>query len=204
MYPPKPYQEHDYQRAILAMRTYPLGALISHWNGEIMVSHLPIIFQEGENGLGRLIGHMDGNNPQVPALDNQPATVIFSGPEVYISPSYYTTQNQLPTYNYVRVHIKGRIQVVEEKEALRQSLVEMSEILEPKGSPFKLTHDHPRMNRLLPFIKGFTIDIEHWEGKFKLSGDKIPADRAITWQHMIDHQEPATRNFLAQIEDKPE
>ena len=32
------------------------------------------------------------------------------------------------------------------------------------------------MDRLLPYIKAFEIDIKEWEGKFKLSQDKNPED----------------------------
>ena len=52
----------------------------------------------------------------------------------------------------------------------------MTEFLEGEAKKFELKNDDPRMDRLINYIQAFEIEITHWEGKFKLSQDKIPQD----------------------------
>ena len=50
---------------------------------------------------------IDGNYPK----NSSEVTVVFRGPDTYISPRVYTTK-QLPTWNYIIVHIKGNITLI--------------------------------------------------------------------------------------------
>ena len=50
---------------------------------------------------------LDGNYPK----NTSEVTVVFRGPDTYISPSVYTTK-QLPIWNYIIVHIKGNITLI--------------------------------------------------------------------------------------------
>ena len=35
--------------------------------------------------------------------------LAVSGPEVYISPDWYGLDNQVPTWNYIAVHLRGSL-----------------------------------------------------------------------------------------------
>ncbi|HBC05762.1 MAG TPA: transcriptional regulator, partial [Aequorivita sp.] len=107
--------------------------------------------------------------------DDNEVTVVFKGPDTYISPSIYTTP-QLPTWNYIIVHVTGNIKLINEPEAIKKTMVDMTEFLEGEAKKFELKNDDPRMDRLINYIQAFEIEITHWEGKFKLSQDKIPQD----------------------------
>jgi transcriptional regulator len=39
--------------------------------------------------------------------------VSFVGPHAYISPTWYGTPNQVPTWNYVSIEARGRVQLLE-------------------------------------------------------------------------------------------
>jgi len=171
-YPPPHHQENDHHNLIEVIKTYPLAAVISIKNNEPLITHLPLIL----NDEGKLIGHVDIYNPQTELLkDNNPITLIFSGPQCYISPSVYTT-TQLPTWNYIKVHLKGTVKAIESKEALKQSLITMTAFLEAPEHKYVLDANNPRMEANLNYIKMFEITITDWEGKFKLSQDKKTAD----------------------------
>jgi len=173
VYPPKKHQDNDQLHLIEVIKTFPLATLISVKDNQPLITHLPLIYRETD---GKLIGHVDIYNPQTKLLkDNNAITIIFYGPQCYISPSIYTT-TQLPTWNYIRVHLSGTVTKIESKDALKQSLITMTQFLEAPDHKYILHPDNPRLDKNLDYIKLFEIEIKTWEGKFKLSQDKLPKD----------------------------
>ena len=55
------------------------------------------------------------------------------------------------------------------------------------------------MNRLLPYIQAFTIEITNWEGKFKLSQDKNPTDFDLAKAELIKNAKPSDKAFIEGI-----
>ena len=194
-YPPEHHQDHDRIHMIEVIKTYPLATVISVKNNEPIITHLPLIYNED----GKLIGHIDKYNPQTDLLQgNNPITIIFSGPQCYISPSIYST-TQLPTWNYIKVHLKGTVRRIDSKEALKESLIKMTEFLEAPEHKYVLNPDNPRMERNLDYIKMFEISINEWEGKFKLSQDKKPKDIENARQELIKANQLSIEEFLKSI-----
>ncbi len=193
-YPPKHHQDSDLNHIIEVIKTYPLATIISIKDNEPLITHLPLIYEEG-----KLIGHIDIYNPQTEYLkDNKDITVLFYGPQCYISPSIYST-TQLPTYNYIRVHLKGKVTAIEDKNALKQSLIKMTEFLEAPNPKYTLEPDNPRLDANLSYIKMFEIDITNWEGKFKLSQDKKTSDMMAAREELIRVNQESTRQFLDKV-----
>lgn len=193
-YPPKKHQDSDIGHIIEVIKSYPLATVISVDKKEPLITHLPLIYEDG-----KLIGHIDIYNPQAKLLkDNNPVTLIFSGPECYISPSVYTT-TQLPTWNYIKVHIKGTVKAIESKTSLKQSLITMTEFLEAPEHKYVLDPDNPSMARNLNYIEMFEINIDQWEGKFKLSQDKKPKDIRLAKEELIRANQESVRSFLDKV-----
>jgi transcriptional regulator len=176
---------------IEVIKTYPLATVISVVNNQPLITHLPLIFEDG-----KLIGHIDIYNPQAALLKNDmDVTILFSGPECYISPSIYST-TQLPTWNYIKVHLKGKVKAIESKDALKQSLITMTEFLEAPDHKYVLEPDNPRLDRNLNYIEMFEIEITSWEGKFKLSQDKKPSDIQHARTELIRANQESVKQFL--------
>ena len=196
MYPPPHHQSNDIQKMIAVIKQFPLGMLVSAKDGQPFITHIPIIYNEAS---GRLVAHIDRQNPQVETLTHgAEVTVIFRGPDTYISPSIYSTE-QLPTWNYIYVHITGNITLIHEAEAVKQTMIDMTNFLEGTPQKFELQKDDPRMNRLLPYIQAFTIEITNWEGKFKLSQDKNPTDFDLAKAELIKNAKPSDKAFIEGI-----
>ena len=173
MYPPPYHQSKDIQKMITVIQRHPLGMLLSVHNGKPLVTHIPIIYNEKT---ASLVAHIDKHNPQVETLQNgAEVTVVFKGPDTYISPDIYTTK-QLPTWNYIIVHITGTISLIDDPEAAKETMIAMTDFLEKPNHRFVLEKNDPRMERMIHYIQAFEIRITSWEGKFKLSQDKIPQD----------------------------
>ena len=193
-YPPSQHQEYNKTHMVEVIKQYPLATVISVSNSEVLITHLPLVLR-GD----KLIGHIDIFNPQTKLLkDNNLVTILFQGPECYISPSVYST-TQLPTWNYIRVHLKGKVSAIKSKEALKNSLMEMTAFLEGNEPRYILDSNNPRMERNLDYIRMFEIDIIEWEGKFKLAQDKKPSDRRAAREELIKNNSKSIRPFLDNI-----
>ncbi|MGB3608279.1 MAG: FMN-binding negative transcriptional regulator [Psychroserpens sp.] len=193
-YPPKQHQDGNLRHINEVIQTYPLATLVSVENNTPYISHLPLILEDK-----RLIGHIDIYNPQAALLkDYRDVTILFSGPECYISPSIYST-TQLPTWNYIKVHLKGTVKAIESKTALKQSLITMTEFLEQPDHKYILEPDNPRLDKNLEYIKMFEISITHWEGKFKLSQDKKPSDIKRARTELIRANQESIKQFLDRV-----
>ncbi len=193
-YPPQQHQDDDVNHMIDVIKTYPLATLISVKDGQPLITHLPLVYEDG-----KLIGHIDIYNPQAQLLKHENGvTIIFAGPECYISPSIYTT-TQLPTWNYIKVHLKGKVKAIESKAALKQSLITMTEFLEAPAHKYVLEPDNPRLDRNLDYIEMFEITITHWEGKFKLSQDKKPSDIKAARKELVKANQENIKQFLDKV-----
>lgn len=173
VYPPKHHQTKDKDKMLAVVKSFPLATLVSAANERHFATHIPIIYNEATK---KLVAHIDTNNPQIDSLiDGAHVTAIFKGPDTYISPSVYSTK-QLPTWNYIIVHLSGIVKRIDNPVEVKKSMVEMTQFLEGKDPKFVLDIEDIRMDRLIPFIQAFEITISHWDGKFKLSQDKNKED----------------------------
>ena len=193
-YPPKHHQDDDKTHMIKVIETYPLATVISVKDHQPLITHLPLIYDNG-----KLIGHIDIYNPQKDLLkDNNDVTLIFGGPQCYISPTVYST-TQLPTWNYIKVHLKGKVRAIESKEALKQSLITMTEFLEAPDHRYVLEPDNPKLDKNLNYIEMFEINITDWEGKFKLSKDKNPKDKRLAREELLRANQESIKQFLDKV-----
>lgn len=196
MYPPPHHVSQDRKQMIEVMKSFPFGTLVTAENSRPYVTHIPIIYNEQS---GNLVAHIDAMNPQVATLKNgKEATAIFKGPDCYISPSVYSTE-QLPTWNYIIVHIAGIIHEITAPEDVKSTLMAMTSFLEGSEQRYILERDNPKMDRLVNYIRAFEIEITHWEGKFKLSQDKNAEDYQLARQALIQQSKKDYAEFIEKI-----
>ncbi len=196
MYPPPHHQSNDIEKMIAVIKQFPLGMLVTTLDGKAAITHIPFIYNEDTK---RLVAHIDRNNPQLKTLtENAEVTVVFKGPDTYISPSIYTTP-QLPTWNYIIVHLTGKIKLIHNPEAAKQTMLAMTEFLEGSKQKFILKKDDQRMERLINYIQAFEIEPTHWEGKFKLSQDKNPQDFEIAKQQILNNSKKDISGFIDEV-----
>ncbi len=196
MYPPKHHQSNDQQKMIAVIKQYPFAMLVSTLNENPLITHIPIIYNETT---GKLVAHIDKYNPQVATLkDGAEVTVVFRGTDCYISPSVYSTK-QLPTWNYIIVHIKGIVSLINDPEEAKDTMIAMTQFLEGADQKFVLEKDNRGMRNLINYIQAFEIEITHWEGKFKLSQDKNKKDQENAKQELIKKSRENITGFIDDI-----
>ena len=181
MYTPKFNQLSD--RAILleVMRAHSFAILFGPLDDTIAsaphhATHLPLVIKdEGAHGL--IEGHFAKANPHWQSLTNRETLVVFPGPHSYVSPSLYAEQLSVPTWNYIAVHARGTLQLIEDdaaKEALLNGLIHATD--PAYAEQWRSLPDGYRRT-MLSGIVGFRIPISHIEGKIKLSQNRPESDR---------------------------
>ena len=168
---------------------------------------LPIMWDKGV-----VLAHMARANPQWKAiaagragnqhLDGSPALLICSGPEAYISPSWYAAKAEhgrvVPTWNYSAVHLSGIVRVHEDREWLRDVVTRLTGVHEDGRSEPWQPSDAPEryIDGQLAGIVGLEITVSRVEGKAKLSQNRPVEDRRSVVHH-LSQSEDATEVSLA-------
>ncbi len=177
-YPPSIHLESRLEKLTPLMKQFPFATVISNYHGKIEVTQAPLVFEEIDGKI-YLYGHLAGNNVHGEHLTDAKVTVIFHGPNCYISPNDYATK-QLPTWNSLSVHIKGHCQTTKDPDELYRILEMMAEQFEqnsPSDKPnYQILRTEEKTARLINHITGFKIEVADITGRYKLSKDKSTED----------------------------
>lgn len=143
-----------------------------------LAAHVPFVL--AEDGLSAAM-HLVRSNPVVRALDEpQPALLAVSGPDGYVSPDWYGLEDQVPTWNYIAVHLRGRLERLPDA-ALRGHLDQLSEKFESRllpKPPWKTTKmPADVLDRMMRMIVPCRLSITDVQGTWKLGQNKPPAAR---------------------------
>ena len=180
MYLPAHFAQHDPAPLHALMREHPLATLVTLHNGEATADHVPLEFDAATQTLH---GHVARANPLWRTAATQRVLVVFSGPQAYISPSWYpskaATHKVVPTWNYAVVHAHGKLSAVEDApwvHRLVSRLTDHHEAAQPR--PWAVSDapdDYVQM--MLRAIVGIQIPVQRLVGKWKLSQNRSSADR---------------------------
>lgn len=188
-YLPEHFTEKDWIVVKHFIEEFPLATLITSFENEIFTSHIPFIIEDN-----KLLGHINKDNPQYKHLNTSKVELVFQAGDAYISPSAFPT-DELPTFNFAKVHVKGQATYVEDKRLIK-SLVDMTDQMD---DDFKLEYTHPKINQLKHFIQGFEISIESYHARFKMSQDKSKAHFEKAKSMMQESQTRRLTNFLKHL-----
>ena len=182
MYSPKFNQVADRAVLIEAMRAYSFAILFGPQStpetpAPLVATHLPLVVKdEGEHGL--IEGHFAKANPQWRALAGHETLVVFSGPHSYVSPTLYVEELSVPTWNYIAVHAYGTLELVEDEAGKATLLAGLIQANEPAYAERWNAMPDGFRRTMLAGIVGFRIPIARIEGKFKISQNRAPQERA--------------------------
>ncbi|GAB0170771.1 FMN-binding negative transcriptional regulator [Lysinibacillus sp. CTST325] len=167
MYIPTAFKMQDRSEMIEVIQENSFATLFSTYEGMPVATHLPLLLNDNKDCL---IGHFAKGNPQWKDIENTQVLAIFHGPHCYISPSWYETNQAVPTWNYVAVHVYGKIELIENDDELINSFNNMIKKYEHHTSTYSLTQvDEQLVSNLNKGVQGFKLKILSMEGKKKLS-----------------------------------
>jgi transcriptional regulator len=158
---------------------HPFGLLVAAAQ-PVLAAHIPFVLHPEEGPRGTLVGHTARADPIATALDGTTEVLVaFQGPIAYIRSRWYLNPG-LPTYNFLAVHVYGRPRPLPDRAEILSHLSELVDLHEACYSDaFSLAEaDESYVSPLLAHITPFSLQIEHIEGKLKLSQNRAAADRA--------------------------
>ena len=162
---------------------YNFATLVSQVKELPFATHLPLT-TEWRNEQLVLLGHMAKANPQWKNFEAQKILAIFQGPHAYISPGLYNKKRNVPTWDYIAVHIYGQVNVLTGSAAT-------FELLEKQISVFEKSYLHQwadlseeYKNGLRNGMVAFEISVDEIQARYKLSQNKTRDEQERIAKHL--------------------
>jgi transcriptional regulator len=174
MHPNPAYRKADSARNIAFARERSFGVLAVNGAAGPMLSHVP--FQVSADGK-RVEAHLVRSNPIARALmaGESQAVIAVQGPDGYVSPDWYGIENQVPTWNYVAVHLRGVVRLLPDAD-LRGVLERLSGAMEARLLPKPIwlidKVEDEALGKMLRMIVPIEMDVGQIDGTWKLSQNK--------------------------------
>ena len=190
MHPAAPFRVTDVEAIIAHLTAYPFVAVFAATPSGLSVAHTPAVLRRDGEGVV-LDFHLSRNNAlRAVFVDSGPALAVSLGPEAYVSPDWYGSPDQVPTWNYLTVEAEGQVTPLG-KEGLIQLLDDLSAQAEARLAPKppwtrqKMTPG--RFEAMLAGITGFRLRPHRLEATHKLSQNKSSEMRARVAAALGDH-----------------
>jgi transcriptional regulator len=184
------------------------ATLVTLGSAGLTASHIPMLLDAAGEPFGTLRGHLSRANGQWRDLSpDVEALAIFSGPQHYVSPSWYPSKAEtgkvVPTWNYAVVHAYGYIRIVEDPEWLLRHVSSLTEAHEAAfETPWKVT-DAPAdfVRTMLNGIVGIEMPIRKLEGKWKVNQNRSASDQRGVADALERLQTPESKAMADLVRD---
>ena len=131
----------------------------------------------------------------------QPALIAISGPDAYISPDWYGAEDQVPTWNYIAVHLRGTLHPLPEdgmQTHVEAISAEHENRLLPKKPWLTDKMSEGALPRMMRMILPYRFQIASIDGTWKLNQNKTPEMRARA-ADALDHRGDAGSVAIAAL-----
>ena len=177
------------------------GLIVACDAGHPVASPLPFSLDYARDGTPRLGFHVARNNPLAGlAARGGSWLVAVMGADAYVSPDWYASHDQVPTWLYETVHLSGPVQVLQ-ADAQREHLDALGEKFEgwlaPKP-PWAADKIAPgRRQALMKGIVAIEMTVETVEGSLKLNQHKSDVDH-VAVARALARQDDAEARAIAE------
>lgn len=204
MYLPKRYAEENPEAIDALIQGNGFATMVTSADGEPLATHLPMELVRDTTGRRVLEGHVSRANPHWRTLEAGARVLcIFGGPHTYISPTWYDHEN-VPTWNYMVVHIWGTAQLVEDPADVRALLTRLSRRYEDTPGGFAVDRMTPEYYaKEVRGIVAFRIKVERVEAAFKLSQNRNATDHANIVRQLEARGDEPSRGVARAMRDRP-
>ncbi|MET0675398.1 MAG: FMN-binding negative transcriptional regulator [Bradyrhizobium sp.] len=181
MYTPPPFKSD--RAANLAFAEARGFGLVCAWDGaKPMASPLPFYLGFADDGTPRALFHLARHNPLLKLADGTSSWLLaVNGADAYVSPDWYVSPDQVPTWLYQSVHLTGTVRKLSDDELAEQIEVlsaKFEDRLLPKKPWLSSKMTAARLEAMKKAIVGLQMTVEEVEGSFKLNQHKSETDYA--------------------------
>lgn len=151
------------------------------WDGrKPIASSLPFYLNSTDDGTPRALFHVARHNSLIRLADGtSPWLLAVSGADAYVSPDWYVSPDQVPTWLYQVVHLTGTVRTLSDDELAEQIetlSAKFEDRLLPKKPWVSSKMTAGRLEAMKKAIVGMVMTVDEIEGSFKLNQHKSDAD----------------------------
>lgn len=169
------FKEKDKQAVLDFMEEHPFAFMTgSFLSGAQVATQIPILLEERDGELF-LQGHIMRNTDHHKAwMENPNALLVFSGPSRHVSASWYSNPQMGSTWNYMSVHVAGRVNFMtgDELVAFMRKLTLKFEKNNAQSPTFYDNLPDDYLSKMMSAIVGFEVKAEAMDNVFKLSQNR--------------------------------
>jgi len=161
------------------------------------------VFVDNRNGKLYLSGHIMKGTDHHKAFEANPFILcVFTGSHTYVSATLYSDPLQASTWNYMSVHVKGKLTFLDELgliNVLKKTTLHF-ENNNPQSSTVFENLPEEYTNRLMKAIIAFEVEVESIENVFKLSQNRDQK----SYRQIIQHLKKGDSNAQAIADEMDE
>ena len=167
------------------------GLACAHDGHKPIASPVPFHIEYGSDGTPLVCFHLARHNPLIGLADGvTPWLFAVSDADAYVSPDWYVSPDQVPTWLYETVHMTGAVRVMSGQQLpdhLNQASARFENDLAPKKPWTVDKMSSGRFDAMMKAIVGLVMTVEGVEGSFKLNqhtsdADHVAVTRALALQ----------------------
>jgi transcriptional regulator len=173
MYKLAHFTETDNDAVVAFMKENSFAIITAVGETYPVATQVPLFIDTNEEGKIFLTGHIMRKTDHHKAFEkNSTVLVLFTGPHTYVSASWYTHPQSASTWNYMTVHAKGKISLLDEAatyEAIK-NITNKYEGVKTAAAFHQMDDEY--IASMLKAIIAFSIEVESIENVFKLSQNR--------------------------------
>jgi transcriptional regulator len=194
IYTPRHFEVTDSKRLEQLISSSPFATVVASQNNKPIITHIPInlnrekFLLEGHVAKANAISKLLGQGDEV--------LFIFHGPHAYISPYWYKSHPNLPTWNYAVAHVYAKPEVIQDRSENQSIVMALAQAYEQDKDLKSDVELSSLFDKAIDGIVSFRAKILRIEGKFKLSQNKSVEDADVLIEK-LENSKNKTDHVLA-------
>ncbi len=178
--------------------------LVCAWDGaKPIASSLPFYLTFADDGTPHAAFHVARHNPLAKLAGGTGSWLLaVTGADAYVSPDWYVSPDQVPTWLYEAVHLTGPVRTLSDDELAQQIdtlSAKFEDWLLPKKPWTSSKMTVARLDTLKKAIVGLVMTVEEVEGSFKLNQHKSDADHTAIASALLQRPDEAAQTIGKQM-----
>jgi transcriptional regulator len=178
LHPNPAFRKTAADRNLAFARARGFGVLSVNGPDGPLMAHVPFLLSDDGTTADL---HLARSNAVIAAGLPALAVLAVMGPDAYISPDWYGVEDQVPTWNYIAVHLRGTLVQLPD-DAMDGHVNALSDTFEARLAPKPVWKSTKMgdgvMDRMKRMILPFRLQITTVDGTWKLNQNKTAAARA--------------------------
>ncbi len=204
MYTPPPFKP-DRAASLAFAEARGFGTACA-WDGKKPIaSALPFYLTFANDGTPQALFHLARHNPLVNLADGTSSWLLaVNGADAYVSPDWYVSPDQVPTWLYQAVHLTGAVRKLSDDELSAQVdtlSAKFENWLLPKKPWTSSKMTAGRLESMKKAIVGLEMTVDEVEGSFKLNQHKSETDYAAIGNALASQADADAQQIAQMMRD---